>query len=46
MNDKSVDIWNALDVFLGSILLEIECRINVYKYLIIQMKARDQGKEK
>lgn len=43
---KSVDIWNALDVFLGSILLEIECRINVYKYLIIQMKDIKLFKEK
>ena len=43
---KSVDIWNELDVFLGSILLEIECRINVYKYLIIQMKDKKLFKEK
>ncbi|MBA7548291.1 hypothetical protein ES705_40742 [subsurface metagenome] len=43
---KSVDIWNVLDVFLGSILLEIECRINVYKYLIIQMKDKILFKEK
>ena len=43
---KSVDIWNTLDVFLGSILLEIECRINVYKYLIIQMKEKKLFKEK
>ena len=43
---KSVDIWNALDVYLGSILLEIECRINVYKYLIIQMKDKKLFKEK
>jgi predicted nucleic acid-binding protein len=43
---KSVDIWNALDVFLASILIEIECRINVYKYLVIQMKDKKLFKEK
>jgi len=43
---ESVDIWNALDVFLGSVLLEIECRINIYKYLITQKKNKKLYRKK
>lgn len=30
--EKSVDIWSSLDRCYSSLLLEIECRINLYKY--------------
>ncbi len=43
---ESVDIWNTLDVFLGSVLLEIECRINIYKYLITQKKNKKLYRKK
>ena len=44
--DKSVGIWNSLDIFLGSVLLEIECMINLYKYFILQMNDKKLFKEK
>ena len=43
---ESVDIWNTLDVFLGSVFLEIECRINIYKYLITQKKDKKSYRKK
>ncbi len=38
--DKSIEIWNSLDVLLGSVLLEIECRINLYKYFILELNDK------
>ncbi len=44
--DKSIDIWNNIDVTLGSILLEIECRINLYKYFIVRLDDKKLYKDK
>lgn len=44
--DLSIDVWNSLDVLLGSILLEIECRINVYKYCIATADDKRLYREK
>ncbi len=30
--EKSTDCWNVLDLLFSSVLLEIESRINIYKY--------------
>ena len=32
--EKSVEIWNNLDRSYSSLLLEIECRINLFKYSV------------
>jgi predicted nucleic acid-binding protein len=46
--ERSEGCWNALDAMFSSVLLEIESRINIYKYY--QALKRDkswyQGKEK
>ena len=44
--DKSIEIWNSLDILLGSILLEIECRINLYKYFVLQLNDKKTYREK
>ena len=44
--DKSMEIWNSLDILLGSVLLEIECRINLYKYFILQLNDKKTYREK
>ena len=36
----SVETWNSLDVHLSSVLLDIECRINIHKYCISLTKDR------
>jgi predicted nucleic acid-binding protein len=36
--EKAVDQWNELDILLGSILLEIESRINIYKFYLLTLK--------
>lgn len=35
---KSVDCWNEIEIYLSSILLEIESRINIYKYFKVNLK--------
>ncbi len=32
--EKSIDQWNKLEILFSSILIEIESRINIYKYCI------------
>ncbi|MGA1843218.1 MAG: PIN domain-containing protein [bacterium] len=44
--DLSIDIWNSLDILLGSIIIEIECRINVYKYCLLTIKDKELYREK
>ena len=44
--EVSIDIWNSLDIFLSSLLLEIECRINIYKYCLVYRKDKEFFKEK
>lgn len=44
--DLSIDIWNSLDILLGSIITEIECRINVYKYCILTIKDKELYRNK
>jgi len=44
--DKSIEVWNSIDVFLGSVLLEIECMINLYKYFILQFDDKKLYREK
>lgn len=36
--DKSIDIWNDLDLKYSSLLLQIESQINLYKYFILLKK--------
>ncbi|MGA1795188.1 MAG: PIN domain-containing protein [bacterium] len=44
--DLSIDIWNSLDILLGSIIMEIECRINIYKYCLLSIKDKELYHEK
>jgi len=44
--NKSIEIWNSIDILLGSVILEIETRINIYKYFIIHKKNQKLFKEK
>lgn len=44
--EKSALTWNKLDTLYSSQLLEIESRINVYKYCIIAKKSESLYKEK
>jgi predicted nucleic acid-binding protein len=43
---QSIEKWNELDVMISSMLLEIETRINIYKYYIIVKKDKILYKEK
>jgi len=44
--DKTIEIWNKLDITLGSVLLEIECMINVYKYFMLYLGDKKLYREK
>ena len=44
--DKTIEIWNKLDITLGSVLLEIECMINVYKYCMLHIDDKKLYREK
>ena len=44
--DLLIDIWNSLDILLGSMITEIECRINVYKYCILTVKDKEFYRKK
>ncbi len=44
--DRSIEMWNKLDVTLGSVLLEIECMINLYKYFILHLNDKKLYREK
>ena len=44
--ELSIEIWNSLDIHLGSVLLEIECRINLFKYCLQLKKDKALYKEK
>lgn len=44
--DTSVKYWNKLDILYSSLLLEIESRINVYKYCVLAKKNIFLYKEK
>ncbi len=42
----TIKYWNKLDILFSSLLLEIESRINVYKYCILTKKNEILYKEK
>ena len=44
--EQSEDCWNALDALFSSVLLEIESRINIYKYYHSLKKDKSWYQEK
>ena len=44
--EKSVDLWNQIEYYVSSILIDIESRINVYKYFIIHLRDEQSHKDK
>lgn len=44
--DTTVKYWNKLDILYSSLLLEIESRINVYKYCVLTKNNNVLYKEK
>ena len=44
--ETSVKYWNELDILYSSLLLEVESRINVYKYCVLTKKNKILYKEK
>ena len=44
--EKSVDLWNQIENYVSSILIDIESRINVYKYFIIHLRDEQSHKDK
>ena len=44
--DTTVKYWNKLDILYSSLLLEIESRINVYKYCVLTKNNNALYKEK
>jgi predicted nucleic acid-binding protein len=39
--NKSIQIWNNLEIMYSSLLLEIESRINIYKYYMLSKKEKE-----
>lgn len=40
--DRSIDVWNRLDLKYSSLLLQIESQINIYKYFVLLKKDEKQ----